>query len=303
MDAEAGKLVTMEFQARTMDAEAGKLVTMDAEARKLVTMETEAPPVHSPGAKDKPEVVEVPEITPEKSKRRPKLDETEAEHSSQDIFHDDAELCREEQLALRDDMNGQEGENAGSDQDFGEAPPKRKKPGAKAKAKGKAKASPKKGKAKAKAKASPKKGKAKAKAKASPKKGKAKAKAKASPKKAKAKAKASSKKARKLDLELQDDADEPMPNDEQEAKMQESKPAASDVDGAAPAGQKRKTAPDDGPAPAAVAGPKVKATFARRYKPAKDIAAARRWTLMKEAYELLIAPKLLRPLSQEVGVF
>ena len=283
MDAEAGKLVTMEFQAGTMDAEAGKLVTMDAEARKLVTMETEAPPVHSPGAKDKP-------ITPEKSKRRPKLDETEAEHSSQDIFHDDAELCREEQLALRDDMNGQEGENAGSDQDFGEAPPKRKKPGAKAKAKGKAKALPKKGKAKAKAKASPKKRKAKAKA-------------KASPKKAKAKAKASSKKARKLDLELQDDADEPMPNDEQEAKMEESKPAASDVDGAAPAGQKRKTAPDDGPAPAAVAGPKVKATFARRYKPAKDIAAARRWTLMKEAYELLIAPKLLRPLSQEVGVF
>ena len=42
-----------------------------------------------------------------------------------------------------------------------------------------------------------------------------------------------------------------------------------------------------------------KATFARRYKPGSDLLAARRWTAIKEAFELHVQPKVEQPSSLE----
>ena len=45
--------------------------------------------------------------------------------------------------------------------------------------------------------------------------------------------------------------------------------------------------------------PSGKATFARRYRPSTDLMASRRWSAIKEAFELLVQPKVYQPSSLE----
>ena len=202
-----------------------------------------------------------------------------------DLFHDDTQLSREEQLRLRDGMKNAEpkDEEESAWKDGAKEEPAKRKPGrpiGKAKAKGKAKPGPKpKDKAKAKAKAS-------AKGKAKPK----------DPAKDTAEAgEALEPEAGEKDIDADEHAsEEGLPATSSRAKRASS---ASQSEEKHVPEKKRKIESGTEKAPAKTI--KEKATFARRYKPQKDMVAARRWTAMKDIYELKIGPRLKRPLALE----
>ncbi|CAE7247091.1 unnamed protein product, partial [Symbiodinium pilosum] len=102
-------------------------------------------------------------------------------------------------------------------------------------------------------------------------------------------------------------ADEAAPSPKAKAKAKNKRSASDDPgEPEAPANQEcseHDEGQGDEEAPAAgaevVESPEGKATFARRYKPAKDLAACRRWISMRDTYNLKVAPKLVRPLALE----
>ena len=213
---------------------------------------------------------------------------------SQDVFHDDSVITREQQMKQRDELQAQGPK--GDDEELQETPKKGKgKPKAKAKAKSKAKA-----------KASPKKAaaKAKAKAKCRP---KAKAKSKA---KAKAKCKASRKcKGKPSKVASPDNHDEEADeHDKQDdacvvsdgAAGEEGKPSAASTAPKTAEPKKpgrRSKQPESGHSP-----PKAKATFARRYRPEKDAWARSKWDALKGGFQLYVLPGVCNAPSLEALV-
>ena len=218
------------------------------------------------------------------------------ELQADDLFHDECDLTREEQLQMRDGLKN-EGQG---DSDADEEPVAKRKPGrppGKAKAQAKAKAT-------VKSKASPK-GKAKAKAAA-----KVKAKATA---KAVAKGKAKAKAARATAPETkepeagqdgendeailatehaEDSVAEEDPDLEMTGEDDESAGGGKHSDEAPPSKKARKEKNEQ-------EKKKDKMTFARRYEPTSDLTAMKRWQSLKNTYELQVAPKLAKPKSQE----
>ena len=220
---------------------------------------------------------------------------------SQDVFHDDSVITREQQMKQRDELQAQGPK--GDDEELKETPKKGRKGKGEGKPKAKAKA-----KSKAKAKASPKKAAAKAKAKAKAK-GRPKAKAK-SKAKAKAKRKASPKsKGKPSEVASPDnhneEADE---HDKQDdtcvvsdgAAGEEVKPSAASTAPKTAEPKKpgrRSKQPESGHSP-----PKAKATFARRYRPEKDAWARSKWDALKGGFELYVLPGVCHAPSLEALV-
>ena len=223
-----------------------------------------------------------------------------------DLLYDGSQCTREQQLNMRDLLK-----QAGpaEDDDMEQEEQQKKTPGR-----------PKGATAKAKAKA---KAKVKAKAKA-----KAKAKSKGASAKAEAKATAGRKKLASANNEAgtcedpePDCEDEDVPEDKPPKRKGEviatlpkkakatakakSKGVTSEDEKAEhetqpdQGGDKKDEADHDEAEGVANGQKKQKKTFARRYEPERDLVAQCRWKCIKEAYELNIAPKLARPLSQE----
>ena len=279
--------------------------TAEVEAKKLVVDGKTAE--EDDGCKkpevEKPEVDKSSPIAPKNASPAPTP--TKPTPMKEDaFFEEDNGITREQQLRARDALA-----NRSRDSDEEDEQPCFKKPAGKSSPKAKAKAGAKpKGRAKAKAKARAKpKGRAKAKAKACAKpKARAKAKAKGRPAKKKA-----------MDVENENggihDNDEvevvpppsPVPEDPAApaamGQMGDSEPEELE----AQAGKRRQTASSAGPKKRAKAMAKKKGadekedmpdhgegkkTFARRYMPATDLLAKRRWCALKNAFELHIQP-------------
>ena len=213
---------------------------------------------------------------------------------SQDVFHDDSVITREQQKQ-QDELQAQGPK--GDDEEL-QTPKKGRKCKGKGKPKAKAKA-----KSKAKAKASPMKAaaKEKAKAKCRP---RAKAKSKA---KAKAKRKASPKCNGKPSKVASPDNhnEETDEHDKQDdacvvsdgAADEEGKPSAASTAPKTAEPKKpgrRSKQPESGHSP-----PKAKVTFARRYRPEKDAWARSKWDALKGGFELYVLPSVCNSPSLE----